>query len=151
SMDEGWTRFVLDTFQVPYKSVSNADVKSGQLDYDAIILPADNENSIVNGLSAERYPAEYAGGIGDQGVDSLKKYVENGGKLICFDDSCEMVIKRFNLPIKNVLNGLRRNEFYNPGSIVQLVVNTSDPLAKGLAEDTPAYFTTSSAFELLSE
>ena len=90
------------------------------MNVDAIILPADSENTIVNGLNAERYPAEFAGGIGEQGVENLKKFVENGGKLICFDDSCEMVIKRFNLPIKNVLNGLKRSEFYNPGSIVQI-------------------------------
>jgi hypothetical protein len=151
SMDEGWTRFVLDTFQIPYKSVSNTDVKSGQLDFDAIILPADNENAIVNGLSAERYPAEYAGGIGDAGVENLKKYVQNGGKLICFDDSCEMVIKRFGLPIKNALSGLRRNEFYNPGSIIRLKVYTNDPLAKGVNEDTAAYFSTSGAFEIAQD
>ena len=151
SMDEGWTRFVLDTFQIPYKSVSNTDVKSGQLDFDAIILPADNENAIVNGLSAERYAPEYAGGIGDAGVENLKKYVENGGKLICFDDSCELVIRRFGLPIKNVLSGLRRNEFYNPGSIVRLKVNTNDRLAKGMNEDTAAYFSTSGAFEIAQD
>lgn len=148
SMDEGWTRFVLDTYQVPYRSVSDADVRGGRLDYDAVILPADSENTIVNGLSPERYPVELAGGIGDAGVASLKKYVENGGRLICFDDSCEMVIKRFNLPIKNVLAGVRRNEFYNPGSVVSLDVDNKQPLARGFGEQAAAYFTTSSAFEI---
>jgi hypothetical protein len=151
SMDEGWTRFVLDTFQIPFKSVSDADTRAGRLDYDAIILPADGENTIVRGLSAERYPVEFTGGIGDAGVENLKKYVENGGKLICFDDSCEMVIKQFALPMKNVLYGLRRNEFYNPGSIVKLRVNTKDPLAKGLGEETAAYFITSAAFQITDE
>lgn len=150
-MDEGWTRFVLDTFQIPFKSVSDSDMRGGRLDYDSIILPADSENTIVKGLSADRYPAEFAGGIGDAGVENLKKFVENGGRLICFDDGCGMVIKRFGLPIRNVLDGLKRNEFYNPGSIVKLQVNTKDPLAKGFGENTPAYFTTSSAFEVMSE
>lgn len=151
SMDEGWTRFVLDTFQIPFKSVSDADVRAGQLDYDAIILAADSENTIVKGLSADRYPTEFAGGIGETGVENLKKYVENGGKLICFDDSCGMVIKRFGLPIRNVLEGLKRNEFYNPGSIVRLEVNTKDPLAIGMSQDTAAYFITSSAFEIAQD
>jgi hypothetical protein len=151
SMDEGWTRFVLDTFQIPFKSVSDPDVRGGRLDYDAIVLPADGENTIVHGLSAERYSAEFAGGIGEEGVENLKKYVENGGKLICFDDSCELVIKRFGLPIKNVLAGLKRNEFYNPGSIVRLRVETKDSLAKGFGDETPAYFTTSSAFQITDE
>lgn len=147
SMDEGWTRFVLDTFQIPFTSVTDAGMRAGKLDYDSIILPADSEAAIVRGLSADRYPPEFAGGIGDQGVENLKKYVGQGGRLICFDDSCEMVIKRFGLPIRNVLAGLKRNEFYNPGSIVRLKVNTNDPLAKGMNEDTAAYFITSSAFE----
>lgn len=151
SMDEGWTRFVFDTFQIPYSSISDADFRAGNLNYDAIILPADSENVIVKGLSAERYPPEYTGGITEQGVENLKKYVESGGKLICFDDSCALVIKRFNLPIKNVLSGLKRNEFYNPGSIVKLEVDTKNPLTKGLKEETSAYFTNSSAFEIADE
>jgi hypothetical protein len=146
-MDEGWTRFVFDSHQIPYRSISTPDVRTGRLDHDVIILPADSENMIMNGLSAQRYPAEFAGGIGDAGVENLKKFVEGGGKLICFDDSCELVIKRFGLPMRNVLAGLRRNEFYNPGSVVKLNVDTRHPYARGMLEETPAYFITSSAFE----
>jgi hypothetical protein len=126
----------------------DADLRAGKVDYDSIVLPSDSENSIVNGLSAERYPAEFAGGIGDAGVENLKKYVQNGGKLICFDQSCALVIKRFDLPIKESLAGIRRNEFYDPGSIVHLAVDTNQPLAKGLSPDTAAYFTNSAAFDL---
>jgi hypothetical protein len=148
SMDEGWTRLVFDNFEIPYTSLSNEDFRQNRLNVDAIVLAADSENAIVNGLSAERYPAEFAGGIGDAGVVNLKNFVMNGGKLICFDDSCEMVIKRFGLPMKNVVAGVRRNEFYNPGSVVKLEVDTKQPLAKGMLEETPAYFTTSSAFDV---
>jgi hypothetical protein len=148
SMDEGWTRFVLDTFQIPFQSVSDKDFRENRLSYDAIILPADSENSIVKGLSNERYPDELSGGIGEAGVENLKKYVEAGGKLICFDDSCELVIRSINLPLKNVLKNLKRNEFYNPGSIVRLDVETSNRLAKNMKKDAAAYFIGSSAFEI---
>jgi Zinc carboxypeptidase len=151
SMDEGWTRLVLDNYQIPFKSVSDADFRSNNLPFDAIILPADSENSIVKGLNAERYPAEYAGGIGEAGVANLKKFVENGGKLICFDDSCELIIKQFNLPMKNVLNGLKRSEFYNPGSIVKIEVDTKNPLARGFKDEAAVYFTNSSAYDVGDE
>lgn len=151
SMDEGWTRFVLDTFQIPFNSVSDPDIRSGNLNYDVIVLPADNENTIVNGLSAERYESQFAGGIGEAGAQNLKKFVDGGGRLVCFDDSCEMVIKRFNLPMKNVLAGLKRSDFYNPGSIVKLDVDRSSPLAHGMADITAAYFSNSSAFDTLDE
>ena len=150
SMDEGWTRWTFDEFQVPYTSVMDSDVRTGRLDYDSIVLPSDGENSVVNGLSAERYSTEFAGGIGDAGVENLKKYVQNGGKLICFDQSCAIVIKRFGLPIKEALAGLKRSEFYDPGSIVQLDIDTKQPLARGLAPETPGYFTGSSAFDVAS-
>lgn len=148
SSDEGWTRFVFDTFQIPFKSVSDAGFRNNNLNYDAIILTADSENQIVNGLKDTNYPKEFSGGIGEQGIENLKKYVENGGKLICFDDSCEMIIKRFNLPMRNVLKDLKRNEFYCPGSILSLDVDTANPLAKGLKKQTAAYFINSSAFEI---
>ncbi|HMJ07955.1 MAG TPA: M14 family metallopeptidase, partial [Pyrinomonadaceae bacterium] len=138
SMDEGWTREVFDMHKIQYRSISDADMRGGNLDVDVIVLPADGENAIVNGLSAERYPAEFAGGIGEAGVENLKKFVDKGGKLICFDDSCGMVIKRFGLPIKNVLGGLKRNEFYNPGSIVRLSVDRADALAKNMPGDAAA-------------
>lgn len=148
SIDEGWTRFVFDLYGIKYTSVSDRDVRGGKLNSDVLVLPSDGENAIVKGLSSNRYPAEFSGGIGDAGVENLKKFVEGGGRLVCFDDSCEMVIKRFGLPMKNVLAGLKRNEFYNPGSVVKLSVNVSDPLARNMPETTPAYFISSSAYEI---
>ncbi len=148
SMDEGWTRLVFDNHQIPFTSLSNADVRANRLNYDGIVLPSDQENTILNGFSADRYPEEFAGGIGTEGVANLKKFVENGGRLVCFSASCGMVIKQFGLPIKNVLDGLPRTEFYNPGSIVQLSLNRGHKLAAGYAETTPAYFINSAAFEV---
>jgi hypothetical protein len=148
SMDEGWTRFVLDTYRIPFQSVSDADFRENRLGFDTIILPSQTERQIVEGVNRENYPAEFTGGIGPAGVDNLKKFVTAGGKLICFDDSCELVIKQFALPVKNVLNGLKRNEFYNPGSIVRLDVDTAAPLARDMPQEVMAYFISSSAFEI---
>ena len=153
SMDEGWTRLVFDNFQIPYKSIVDADVRKGDLraHFDAIILPSMSERAIVEGLKKGEYPDEFTGGISSEGVENLRKFVEAGGNLICFDDACELAIKKFNLPLKNVLDGLKRNEFYCPGSILALDVDTAQNLAKGLKKQTPAYFINSSAFEAADE
>ncbi len=150
SMDEGWTRLMFDTFQIPFQTVIDTDIGSGNLKskFDTIILPSQSEESIISGLNEKIYPKEFTGGITETGAENLRKFVEDGGKLICFDDSCEMIIKRFNLPMRNVLNGLKRNDFYCPGSILQLDVDTNNPIAKGLLRQTPAYFINSSAFEI---
>ncbi|HMT07208.1 MAG TPA: M14 family metallopeptidase [Pyrinomonadaceae bacterium] len=151
SMDEGWTRLVFDNFQIPYRSVGDVELRKGVPDVDVLVLPADSDNSIFNGLSAERYPAEIAGGIGNAGVENLKKFVQNGGRLVCFDDSCDLAIKRFGLPVRNILADKKRNEFYNPGSIVSLDVDKRQPLAAGLGPKVAAYFSSSSAFEIAAD
>ncbi|NNE66182.1 MAG: hypothetical protein HKN33_06415 [Pyrinomonadaceae bacterium] len=148
SMDEGWTRLVLDNHSIPYSSISDADVKSGKLNVDAFILPSQAERRIVEGLPLDRYPKEYTGGITKAGVENLKRYVEDGGKLICFDDSCAMVIKNFGLPIKNVLEGLNRKQFHCPGTILEIDVDTTHKIAKGMKRKMPAYFIYSSAFQV---
>ncbi|MDT7603075.1 MAG: hypothetical protein QOF61_1072, partial [Acidobacteriota bacterium] len=153
SMDEGWTRYVFDTFNVKYDSLLDAGVRAGNLraKYDVIVLPSMRLREIVEGRSKETAPAEFAGGITEAGVENLRRFVEDGGTLVCFDASTELAIKRFHLPLKNVLEGVRSSDFYCPGSILRLDVDTSSPLARGLQRDTNAYFINSSAFDLAGE
>ncbi|HUF03641.1 MAG TPA: M14 metallopeptidase family protein [Aridibacter sp.] len=148
SMDEGWTRLVLDNHGIKYRTLIDKDVRDGDFGSDILILPSMGENSIVRGNREERYPKEYTGGIGKEGVENLKKFVSEGGRLVCFDSSCDLVIKAFGLPLKNTVEGLNRGQFYCPGSILALDVETSDPIARGLKERTAAYFTRSSAWEI---
>jgi hypothetical protein len=149
NIDEGWTRFVFDTFNVPFKSLLDGEVKQGNLSsaYDVIILPSQREKDIVEGNAPSTYPPEFTGGITTAGVGNLKKFVEDGGTLICFDASCELPIKQFGLPLRNVLEGLKSSDFYCPGSILSLDINNSQPIARGLPRSVDAYFINSSAFE----
>lgn len=148
NMDEGWTRFVFDTFNVPYSSVRDADMRQGALNakFDALILPSQQSNQILNGNAAGTLPAEYTGGMTEAGAKNLKEFVTNGGMLICFDDSCDLAIKQFNLPLRNVLEGVKSSEFYCPGSIVSLELDNRNPIAAALSATLPAYFINSSAY-----
>lgn len=150
NMDEGWTRFVFDTFNVPYESLLDRDVRRGNLRarYDVIILPSQRAAEIVAGNPPGSYPPEFTGGITNEGVENLRRFVEEGGTLICFDASSELAIKRFNLPLRNVLENLKSSEFYCPGSILALDVDAAHPLAQGMARNVDAYFINSSAFEV---
>ena len=148
NMDEGWTRYIFDTFNVPYSSVRDIDMRQGSLNakFDALILPSQAATQIVNGNAAGTLPPEYTGGITETGVKNLKEFVTNGGMLICFDNACDLAIKEFNLPLRSVLEGVRSSEFYCPGSIVALDVDNKNPIAATLPASVPAYFINSSAF-----
>lgn len=149
NMDEGWTRFIFDTFNVPYGSLTDNGVRNDDLaaKYDVIVLPSQRAREISDGNAANTYPAEFTGGMTAAGVTKLKNYVSGGGTLICFDASCELPIKQLNLPLRNVLEGLKSSEFYCPGSVLALEVETTQPLARGIGATADAYFINSSAFE----
>ncbi|HWF88556.1 MAG TPA: M14 family metallopeptidase, partial [Pyrinomonadaceae bacterium] len=153
NMDEGWTRYIFDTFNVPYTSVHDVDVRQGALNskFDALIFTSQPATQIVNGNAPGTLPQEYTGGITETGVKNLKEFVTNGGMLICFDNACDMAIKEFNLPLKNTLDGVRSSEFYCPGSIVALDVDNKHPIASMLPATLPAYFINSSAFAATSD
>jgi hypothetical protein len=153
NMDEGWTRYIFDTFNVPYTSVHDVDMKQGALSskFDALIFTSQAATQIVNGNAPGTLPQEFTGGITESGVKNLKEFVSNGGMLICFDNACDLAIKEFNLPLKNTLEGVRSSEFYCPGSIVALDVDNKHPIASMLPATVPAYFINSSAFAATSD
>ena len=78
NMDEGWTNWMLQDFQFPFKSVFNKDVKDKNFykSYDIIIIPSDGTNRIVNGASGNDVLLEYRGGIGEDGVENIVKFVK---------------------------------------------------------------------------
>ena len=148
NMDEGWTRFVFDTFNVPYTSMVDTDFRQGSLNskFDAIVLPSQSSVQMVNGHVAGTFPAEYTGGLAEAGLKNLKDFVNNGGMLICFDNACDLAIKQFSLPLRNALEGVKTSDFYCPGSIVALELDNKNPIAASLPATLPAYFINSSAF-----
>ena len=151
SMDEGWTRLILERFSFPHKSIDNDRMKKGSLasEFDCIILPDISPSSIIGGRSsgnrAPVMPPDYQGGIGSKGVEALKKFVRAGGTLLCFDSACDLAIEKFGLPVRNVLKNA--DGFSCPGSILKARVDRSHPLALGMPEETPIFFARSPALQ----
>src|SRR5262249_52164939 len=141
-MDEGWTRYVLEhatlqdgiNIQFHYSTVHNADIRSGNLrdKFDVIILPSENNRAIMEGLPKGRFPDEYVGGLGADGVAALKTFVETGGVLICLDQAAEFAIQQFKLPIHNALEGIKSDQFYCPGSVLRISLDTAHSVSKGM-------------------
>ena len=151
SMDEGWTRWVFDGWKVPYLSLVDSTIRAGKLrdKFDAIVLPDEAPIELMNGLPARVYPAPYPGGIGRDGVAELRKFVESGGTLITLNDASRFAIEQLLLPVRNVLEGVPDDEFYAPGSIFRLDVDTTTEIAHGMPDQTIAWFENGPAFDVL--
>jgi Zinc carboxypeptidase len=150
SMDEGWARFVLEQFSVPYQSLYDKDVRAGNLRarFDGIVLPDQSAKDIIEGHSAGTMPAEYVGGIGVEGVAALKAFVDDGGTLIAIDGATDVPIQQFGIPVRNAIEGVRNTEFYCPGSLLRLSIDTSHPLMAGIQDGQAAFFVNGRAFDV---
>ncbi len=149
-MDEGWTRWLFDTYKIPYKSLFDREVRAGNLNakYDVIIVPDQNPRQIANGLGRQ-YPDSLQGGLGEAGAKALADFVNDGGTLIAFNDASEYAIDIMKLPVKNVLAGVRNTDFYAPGSILGVDVKKDHPIARRFVAPVPAiWFEDSPAFEI---
>jgi len=105
SMDEGWTRWILEQFNFPFTNVYNPDIIRGHLRdrFDVILIPDMPARTILEGHRSGTIPDRYAGGIGDQGSDELRDFVRDGGTLITFNNASQFAIDQFKLPVENAL------------------------------------------------
>ncbi|MFQ5743401.1 MAG: M14 family zinc carboxypeptidase [Acidobacteriota bacterium] len=162
NMDEGWTRFLLEQFAFPYQSLMDAEIKAGNLNdrYDLIIVPNDSTATITGEGAPERgrgrsgrpptvYPPEYRSGIGEEGVEALKKFVQQGGALVTLGEATGFAIDKFELPIRNVVANVDTQEFFCPGSTLRVEFDNSHPLAYGMPAEGLVLFWNSPAFEII--
>jgi hypothetical protein len=150
-IDEGWTRWVFETWKVPYLPVVDSVVRAGKLKdaFDVIVLPDQSPHELLEGLPPAQYPAPYAGGLGPDGVKALRQFVGDGGTLVALNDASRFATEQLLLPVRNVLEGVADDEFYAPGSIFRLELDPSDPIARGMPAQSIAWYENGPAFDVL--
>ena len=160
SIDEGWTRFVLEQYGFNVKNIENKQVRAGDLNsaFDVIILPDSSREVIVDGRQGregyqEELPPEYQGGMGREGVRALKEFVDKGGTLITLARASEVVMgEEFNLPVRNALAGaggrpLPQADFNIPGSLLRVYVDPKNPVGYGMPKEIAAFVDAPLAFQ----
>jgi len=176
NMDEGWTRYVFDDMGIPFKTLHNEDIKGTKekkpdlrADYDVIVFADENPNTIkgtrptTTGTAAagprgggfgqrgqSTTPPEYEGGIGQEGVDALRTFVEKGGIVVTLNGACEFAIADFGAPARNALTGLERTRFFCPTSILRILVDPETPIGYGMPKEAAAMFVNSLALDTYS-
>ncbi|UCE42426.1 MAG: hypothetical protein JSV17_05560, partial [Candidatus Aminicenantes bacterium] len=151
NMDEGWTRWIFDTWEFPYTTLHDAEIRSGQLKqkYDVIVLTNVSSSRIVNGHAEGAVPPQYAGGIGTQGLSALYQFVQDGGTLVTLNSSCQLPVDHFKVPLRNVSRDFSSSEFFCPSAILKVEVDNTHPIAYGMEKTANILSYGSPFFEFL--
>ena len=148
NMDEGWTRWLLEEFGFAYERVDNRRIAAGRLEeaYDVLVFPDQAERIMARGYAPGTMPEEFTGGLDERCATSLKAFAAAGGTLIFLNQATEYAARRFELGIRNVVEGLKSEQYYSPGSLLRLRLATH-PLRYGLPDEITIWSQASPAWE----
>jgi hypothetical protein len=147
--DEGWTRWLLDQFEFTYARLGNQDVQAGDLHsrYDVVVFPDQPLSDLLDGYAKGAMPDEFTGGLGDAGARALREFATQGGTLVFLNRSTAYATQTLGVKAKNVLEGVSNREFYAPGALLNVALDTHHRLALGLPRDITAWSEHSPAWE----
>jgi hypothetical protein len=150
SIDEGWTRWILEEYGFAPVTVRNGDVQAGHLRerFDTLLFADGSQRELMEGFAAGTVPGEYAGGLGEAGAAALRDFVREGGTLIAFNNATQFAIDQFHLPVTNVLASLTPDQFYCSGSLLRVELrDAAHPAVQGLPREPVVMFERGPAFD----
>jgi hypothetical protein len=150
SMDEGWTRWVLEQFGFEYKSAGNSDILAGELRsrYDVLIFPDQGASVIANGYRPGSMPEEFTGGLGPTGAEALKRFASEGGTLVFLNESTAYAVANLGVNVRNAVSGVPSREFYCPGSLLNVALDARSNLSYGLPPEVAIWNESSPAWDV---
>jgi hypothetical protein len=149
NMDEGWTRWILERYEFPYRTLLDADLRKGGLreSLDVVLLPDATAKSILDGNAPGSVPPEYTGGIGLAGSAALEEFVRQGGTLVALDSAGDLPIDLFGLGVRNVLKNVPSQDYYAPGGLLRVTYDQAQPIAWGMPKEGVVFVENGPAFE----
>jgi hypothetical protein len=176
SMPSGWIRWLLEQYDFQFTVVYPPTLDAGDLasKFDVLIfpdggIPARDARGGVGGggfgamPDPQSIPAEFRERLGNVTVaktgPKLREFLEAGGTILTIGGSTSLAYNT-GLPIANALmekqadgseRALSREKFYVPGSILQVQVDNTNPLAYGMGEKLDVFFDNSPVFRLRPE
>jgi hypothetical protein len=169
SMPSGWTRLEFENFEIPFTVVYPKDLDAGNLKskYDVIIFPSDmgiggggGRGGFGGRGGAATVPAEFQPMQGSLTTEvtlpAIKQFLNDGGTVISIGRSTSLGYQ-LGLPIENHLvarspgapdRPLAGEDYYVPGSILRVAVDTNAAVANGLPHQLDVFFDNSPVFRL---
>lgn len=163
-MDAGWTRYILDTYSIPYKIAHPGDFK--KIDFvkyfDVVLFPDAEKTELMEGKLKSwegdyydmTYPPEFSRGIEKEGMARLMSFFDNGGIIVSWGRSAELfmgmleippawktgVKEEFMLPVDEISEQLKKKGVYFPGSLVRISLVENHPVTLGMPGEVGVFF-----------
>ena len=161
SMDEGWSRWVLEQYGFSYVLVHPEDFKTPLTDKIDVLIIADDARVPImgapsggrggtgsgQGAGGRAVRPEYAYQLTPADLQEFDRFVRNGGTLVCMSNASTFAIQQFKLPVRNVIVGLRPEDFFLRGSIVEVTTDPSHPVMAGMPAHAAVFVDGSPVFE----
>ena len=157
SMDEGWTRWLLEQYGFELALIHPEDFKLPLRDrIDVLVMPDDARVPVAGaaagapggrgGRGGVQRP-EYAYQLTAADLQAFRQFVRGGGTIVCLSNASAFAIQQLELPVRNVVAGLRPEEFFLRGSIVEVAVDTRHPVMAGMPDRAAVFVDGSPVFE----
>jgi hypothetical protein len=152
NMSAGWTRWILEQYGFEYVTLRPADFHTPLADKVDVVLMADGTRLPTGGgrsggRGGRTVRPEYADILSAEDLAAFEAFIRRGGTLVCLNGASTFAIDQFKLPVANVVAGLRTDDFFLRGSIVQASIDSSHPLMAGMPETAAVFADGSPVFE----
>jgi len=171
SMPSGWTRWLMEQFEFPFEVVYPQTLDAGNLrsEFDVLVfvtgaIPAADRRGgqelgryFGGGPDPQSIPTEFRSWLGDitvaNTVPQLLDFMQQGGTILAIGSST-VLGRHAGLPIANHIvddrgRPLPWDKYYVPGSVLQVRVDNTRPIAFGLEEQVDVFFNNSPVMRLL--
>ena len=167
-MDAGWTRFIFDTYNVPFKVIRPGEFKDLNVakNFDVVIFPNSRKSILMDGkyksgddYYVTDYPPEYTKGMGKKGFQNLLTFIEDGGIILSWGASTELFmgtlkneksndeIEEYQLPVRNISKSLSKEGLYLPGSFTRMLLTKDHPITLGMEEEIGVFYRGTPVFQ----
>ena len=166
SMDEGWTRWLLEQYGFEPVTVRPEDFRAPLRERVDVLLLADDARVPVEGAKPTAGPLgmppggglgaatrvvrpEHAYALTPADLQGFERFIREGGTLVCFNSAWRFAVPQFKLPVRNVVDGLKPEDFFLRGSIVEVRTDPTHPVMAGMPAAAPVFADGSPVFEVL--
>ncbi|HEX6314029.1 MAG TPA: M14 metallopeptidase family protein [Gemmatimonadaceae bacterium] len=161
NMDQGWTEWLFDTYDFTYTLIGPDDLRSGTLGdrFDVIVMASQGLTSAGRGGRGGPPPAVAPAGRGGGApamsaddsarVAGIDAFVRGGGTVVAWNQGTTSLISTLQLPVRNVVAGVPRQEYFTGVSIMRAIVDTTHPVMAGMPADADVVVSGSPVFTTL--